>query len=330
MSATLGIGAATGPPLAGVLYEQLGWHSIFWTSAGVGLVMLIAVLLVVPESPVRTGGRVDYVGAVLLSVALVCLLLAVTKGGSWGIGSATVVSLVVVGVVVLLVWLPYELSVPRPLVDLRTSARRPVLLTNLSSLMVGFAMYANMLTTTQQLQLPVVTGYGFGESAASAGLWMLPSGLTMVAMAPLSATLTRRYGARTTLVSGTLVMAVGYAGRAALTHELWQVVLGSVVVSMGTAVAYAAMPLLIMAAVPITETASANGLNTLLRAIGTSVSSATVGVVLGSLTVVVGGVALPSLAGFTGIFVLAGVAALAAALLALSLRRRVDPVRPAQ
>jgi MFS family permease len=149
-------------------------------------------------------------------------------------------------------------------------------------------------------------------------------------MAPLSATLTRRYGARTTLVSGTLVMAVGYAGRAVLTHELWQVVLGSVVVSMGTAVAYAAMPLLIMAAVPVTETASANGLNTLLRAIGTSVSSATVGVVLGSLTVAVGGVAVPSLSGFIVIFVLAGVAALAAALLALSLQRRVDPSRPAQ
>lgn len=330
MSATLGIGAAIGPPLAGVLYEHLGWHAIFWTSAGTGLVMLCAVLLVVPESPVRTGGGVDHLGAVLLSVALVCLLLAVTKGRSWGIGSPTVVSLVVVGVLVLALWVPWELSAPRPLVDLRTSARRPVLLTNLSSLMVGFAMYANMLTTTQQLQLPVATGYGFGESAASAGLWMLPSGLTMVAMAPLSATVTRRYGARTTLVSGALVMAVGYAGRTVLTHELWQVVLGAVVVSMGTAVAYAAMPLLIMGAVPIAETASANGLNTLLRAIGTSVSSATVGVVLGSVTVTVGAVALPSVGAFQRIFVLAGVAAMIAALLALALRRRVDPARPAR
>jgi MFS family permease len=321
MSATLGIGAATGPPLAGVLYEHLGWHSVFWTSAGAGLVLLVAVALVVPESPIRTGGRVDHVGAALLSVALVCLLLALTKAASWGVGSVRILSLVAVGGVLLALWVPWELGAARPLVDLRVSARRPVLFTNLASLMVGFAMYANMLTTTQQLQLPEASGHGFGENAAAAGLWMLPAGVTMVAMAPLSAAVTRRFGARITLVSGALVMAVGYAGRALWMGELWQVVVGAVVVAGGTAVGYAAMPILIMGAVPVTETASANGLNALLRALGTAVSSATVGVVLGALTVAVGGEAVASLAAFRWIFLVAGGASLVALGLALTIPR---------
>ena len=61
------------------------------------------------------------------------------------------------------------------MVDLRTSARRPVLMTNIASLLVGFAMFANMLLTTQQLQLPAATGYGFGlTSSPPACAWCPP------------------------------------------------------------------------------------------------------------------------------------------------------------
>ena len=110
--------------------------------------------LVVSESSVLTKGRFDYLGAALLSVALTSLLLAISKGGTWGWGSEPVIVLFVVAVAALVVWFPYEMKVGQPLVDLRTSARRPVLLTNIASLLVGFAMFANLLLTTQQLQLP--------------------------------------------------------------------------------------------------------------------------------------------------------------------------------
>jgi len=60
-------------------------------------------------------------------------------------------------------------------------------------------MFGNMLATTQQLQMPTLTGYGFGLSVAAAGLAMLPGGLVMVALAPVSAAITRRYGAKATL-----------------------------------------------------------------------------------------------------------------------------------
>ena len=56
MSATLGIGGAMGLPLAGVLHQGLGWASIFWVSAAAGTLLLVAVVLVVPESKVRTRG----------------------------------------------------------------------------------------------------------------------------------------------------------------------------------------------------------------------------------------------------------------------------------
>ncbi|MBO1268270.1 MFS transporter [Arthrobacter cavernae] len=311
MSATLGIGSALGLPLAGVLYQSFGWHSIFWVSAAAGLLLLLAVAFVVPESKVRTPGRFDYLGAVVLSGALAALLLAISKGGSWGWGSEPVLLLFLTAVVLLGAWIPYEFKVSQPMVDLRTSGKRPVLMTNVASLLIGFAMFANMLLTTQQLQLPTATGYGFQMTVIAAGLAMIPSGLAMVLFAPVSGHIIRRYGGKTALIAGASVMVAGYVGRVFLWDSLAWIIIGSTVVSIGTAIAYAAMPTLIMAAVPITETASANGLNSLLRAIGTSTSSAAVAAFLTSVMFDVGPLRLPTFGAFQDVFWMAALASAA-------------------
>ncbi len=310
MSATLGIGSALGLPLSGIIYEAFGWQAIFWLSAAVGITLIIAVLAIVPESELRTRGKFDFLGAAMLSIALTTLLLAISKGGSWGWSSEPVILLFITTAVVLAVWFPFELRVSQPMVDLRTSARRPVLLTNIASILVGFSMYANMLSTTQQLQMPKVSGYGFELSVVVAGLCMVPSGLAMVALAPISAVITKRFGAKTTLIVGALVLAVSYVARVFLNSEIWMIIVGAMAVSMGTAIAYAAMPTLIMRSVPITETASANGLNSLLRAVGTSTASATVAAILTSVVMDHNGVSLPTLDAFKFIFWFAAVAAL--------------------
>lgn len=312
MSATLGIGSTLGLPLAGILYQGLGWHSIFWVSGSAGFLLLLAVAFIVPESKVRTPGRFDYLGAVILSGALAALLLAISKGGTWGWRSEPVLLLFLTAVVLLGMWIPYELKVSQPMVDLRTSTKRPVLMTNLASLLIGFAMFANMLLTTQQLQMPSATGYGFGLTVAAAGLAMIPSGLSIVVFAPVSGIIIRRYGGKTALIAGAAVMVTGYVGRVFFWDSLTWIIIGSTVVSIGTAIAYAAMPTLIMASVPITETASANGLNSLLRAIGTSTSSAVVAAFLTSVTFDVGPVRLPTLGAFQDVFWLAALAAVAA------------------
>ncbi|ACV81615.1 MFS transporter [Nakamurella multipartita] len=310
MSATLGIGGALGLPLAGIVSESLGWHANFWLSAIVGVILLGAILLVIPESRVRTGGSFDYLGAVLLSIALTGLLLVISKGSAWGWRSEPVIVLFLIAVGALSAWVPFELRVGQPLVDLRTSARRPVLLTNIASVLLGFAMFANLLLTTQELQIPTVTGYGFGLPIITAGLLMVPSGLAMVIFAPVSGGMINRFGGRITLLTGGLVMALAYIARVFLSGNLTAVVIGSTLVSIGTAIAYAAMPTLIMASVPITETASANGLNTLLRAIGTSTSSATVAAILGTVTITVGTLTAPSAQAFQDVFWIAATAAL--------------------
>ena len=316
MSATLGIGAALGLPLSGFISEQWGWHAIFWVSAGFGVVMIIGVLLLVSESAVRSRGRFDYLGAIALSAALTALLLGISKGGAWGWASQPVIGLLILTAAILTFWVPYELKIGYPLVDLRTSGRRSVLLTNIASVLAGFAMFANMLLTTQQLQLPQATGYGLGLTASAAGLSMIPWGLAMIVFAPVSGRMINRYGGRITLIVGVTVMGAAYFGRVYSPHTLAAVIIGSTLVGIGTAIAYASMPTIIMSSVPITETASANGLNALLRSIGTSTSSASVAAILGSVTIQFGGTQVPSFTAFQDVFWMAGLAAIAAGVVA--------------
>ncbi len=278
MSASLGVGGALGLPAAALLVEQTDWHMLFWTSAAAGVVVLVAVLVCVPESPVRSGGRFDFVGAAGLSVALVCLLLGVSKASTWSGGTTT--ALITASAAVLGLWGWWELRSSRPLVDLRATVRRQVLLTNIASVVFAFAMFAQSLVLPQVLQLPAATGHGLGQSLLVTGLVLVPGGLVMMVMAPVAAKISNARGPRATLLLGALVVAFGYGAGVLLLSAVWQLVVISAVIGAGMGLGYGAMPALIMGAVPTSETAAANSLNTLMRSIGTSVSSAVAGVVL--------------------------------------------------
>lgn len=324
MSATLGVGGAIGLPVAALVAQNADWHVLFWGSAALGAVCATLILLVVPESPQRTKARFDYLGALGLVVGLTGLLLPIVKGSQWGWGSARTITFAAAAVVILLVWGAYQLKTRDPLVDLRVSARRPVLFTNFASIMVGFSMYAMALSFPQLLQAPSSTGYGLGQTLVQAGLCLAPNGLVMMLLSPVSARLTTRFGPRLTLMLGATVIAVGYIFVTLMMDNVADLVIASIIIGAGVGISYAAMPALIMGSVPITETASANGLNALMRSVGTSTSSAVMATMLAHMTIVVGSLTVPSADGFRATFIVAAVAALIGLVLTAFVPARVD------
>lgn len=322
MSASLGVGGALGLPAAAFLAEQTDWHVLFWAAGGLAAVAGVLVAVVVPESRERNGGRIDAVGVLGLSVALITLLLAVSKGADWGWRSPVTLGLLAATPTVLVVWSFWEQRRPAPLVDLRAFASRSVLFTNIASLVFGFAMFAMSLVLPQLLQLPEATGYGLGQSMLVVGLVMAPSGLVMMAMAPASARITTARGPRVTLMAGAAVVALGYLLVMVLMSQIWHFVAASMVIGAGIGLGYGAMPALIMGAVARSETASANSINTLMRSIGTSISSAVAGVVLAHMTTDLGGTALPTPNGFRVVLAVGAGAALLALAVALLIPER--------
>lgn len=325
ISSSLGIGGALGLPLSAAVVQYSSWRVLFWGVAVAGVMVAGLIFAFLPKTPpVGVSGRFDVVGAVGLGAGLICLLLGVSEGGSWGWGSGGIIGLFVAAVVVLLLWGWWELRIAAPLVDLRTTARPQVLVTNLASIMVGVAMYTASLVVPQLMQLPTSTGYGLGQSMMTMGLYMAPGGLMMMLVSPISAKLSALRGPKITLALGTLIMAVGYGLSMVLMGHAWTLMFVTIIVSTGVGFAYGAMPALIMGGVPQSETAAANSFNTLMRSIGTSTCSAVIGVVLAQMSITVGGYSIPTKSGFRTALLIGCGLAVVATVVALSI-----PVRRA-
>ncbi|MGW1005758.1 MFS transporter [Streptomyces sp. NPDC002520] len=319
MSSTVGIGAALGLPLAALVVQYADWHTMFWLTSALGALGVAATWWAVRESPVREPGRFDVLGALGLAAGLVCLLLGVSQGGQWGWAGPRVLGLFLAALVVLALWWWQQLRAERPLVDLRLVARPRVGLSHVAALLTGFAFYANSLVTAQLVQAPKATGYGLGLSIVATGLCLLPGGVTMLLLSPVSARISAARGPRVTLALGAAVIACGYAVRIADSRDLWMIILGATVVATGTTLAYSALPTLILRAVPAGQTASANGVNVLMRTIGQATSSAAVAAVLVHHSGLFGGTPVPTLHGYLLAFAMACAVALAACAAALSI-----------
>jgi MFS family permease len=316
MSATLGVGGAIGLPLSAWVADAFSWHALFWMSAGLALLVAIAVATLVPHVKDAVGGRLDVIGAIGLSLGLILTLIAVSKGNSWGWDQPRTLGTLGGGVVVLLLWGWFELRVDQPLADLRVTAQLPVLLTNLAAVAIGFGMMAQAIVVPQLLQLPKATGYGIGLTVLQAGLLMAPGGLMMLLFAPVSSRLIQNAGAKRTLVIGATVLGSGYVVAAFLMHTPVELLIASCIASAGVGIGYAAMPTLIMASVPLTEAGSAVGINGLMRSIGTTVASAVMAALLTSSTTDFGGFQLPTESAFRVCFIVGAGAAFLGALIA--------------
>ncbi len=317
MSASLGVGGALGLPLSAVIAQHYDWHMLFWFATALGVVALVMFVVLVPHVPARAHDRLDPVGVVLLAGGLVTLLLGISKGHGWGWTSGLTLSMFGAALLIFVLFGWWELRVASPTVDLRTTVRRPVLATNAASVAVAFGMFGLSLVAPQILEMPRETGFGLGQSMLETGLWMAPGGLAMMVTSPIAARLAAARGPRFTLVTGALVIAASYAAGLVLLAAPWQIMVLNVVIAAGVGFAYASMPALINAAVPISETAAANGINALARSLGTSISSAVIGAILAGMTVSFAGSELPSLTGFRSAMVVASAVAALAAVLAL-------------
>ena len=322
MSATLGVGGAIGLPLSAFVAQNWNWHALFWVAAALAAAVLASAWFLVPHVADASPGRFDAVGAVGLAIGLVSFLVGVSKATEWGWVDAGTLGAMAFGLVVLLGWGRYQLRTTEPLVDLRTTARLPVLMTNVAAVAIGFGMMAQAIVVPQLLQIPGVTGYGLGQTILAAGLWMAPSGLMMLLFAPVSARLMVLVGAKRTLMIGAAVLGCGYLVGFFLMGASWELMLACIVASAGVGIGYAAMPTLILDAVPATEAASAVGVNALMRSVGTTLAAAVMATVLTSSTKAFGGIAFPTEGAFKWCFALGAGAAFVGVAIAAFVPRR--------
>jgi len=324
ISAIFGIGGGLGLVLGGVLTDALSYHWIFWLGAIVATVAAIAAQLFVPESPVRTPGRVDVRGAVLLAAGLVPPLFAISRANLWGWGSARTIGLIVVGLIMLAVFVAVERRTREPLVDVESLVAPPVLMTNVTTLLIGFGMFGSFILIPQLAETPTASGYGFGLNATSAGLLLLPGAVVMLFAGPVSGALGARFGSKVPLSIGAVVTGLGLFLVGALHGSQGLVIAWNLVMSAGFGLVFSAIPNLIVSAVPPTQTGQAIGVNTLIRSVGASLGTqVTAAIIAGT---IVAGSPLPTDGGYRTAFFVCAAVAVIAGLCATLIPRPAPPV----
>ena len=319
MSAILGIGAGGGIILAGPIVEHLSYHWLFWIPLVMTLLATAAAFVFVPESPVRSPGRINWLGAAFMSAWLVTGLVAVSEGPTWGWTDATVMALFGITVVVIALWIWAEVRSDSPVVDMKMMRIPAVWSTNLAALLFGFGMFAMFITVPQFVQTPAAQGYGFGASITQSGLFLLPFAVAMLLVAPLTGRIALAIGSKPILVAGSVFAAASYGLLVVAHHQPWNIYVASGLLGIGIALGYASMANLIIEAVPAHQTGVATGMNTNIRNIGAALGSGIATSIIVSTLVKSG---FPTQHGYTVSFAVSGVSLVIAALAALKIPNR--------
>jgi MFS family permease len=269
LSAGLGAGSGAGLLVAGPIMAALSWDWLFWSGAIVLALALLGSVLVVPESPVQARARrIDWAGAVLLVAGLLPILLVISEGDGWGWTGPLVITLVAAGVIALLVWGWWESRTADPLVDLRLLRAPAALTLNVQTFAVGLIQFGLLATMPLYLAVPPTSGFGFGADATAAGLFMLPSTIMMMLVAPVTGAVSTRYGANRALAAGALALAASTGWFLLGGIDPWEAYASNALFGAGFGMALGAISTLVVASVEPDKTGVAAGINAFSRSIG--------------------------------------------------------------
>lgn len=272
LSAMIGVGSGGGMVLAGLVG---GYRALFWILAGLGAVSLVLVVLVIRE-PVRprADGRPDVAGAAMVASWLVCLLLAVSKGSTWGWTSPLTLGLAAAAVCLGAVWVLTARRTASPLIEIPMLLDRRTVGATVASLLLGFALFGVITTLSSVAQASL------NASVLQVGLYLLPTAVLMLAVSLLAGPLMRRFAASSLVGTGSSLVAAA-ALWLGVSHQSPAALYGAgVVLGVGIGLGYAALGTMAVQHVEPARTSAAGGVNALVRVVGSSLAGAVTAAVM--------------------------------------------------
>ena len=309
IAAMTAVGGGAGLIIAGPILQGLGLHWLFWIPFIMTSIAAVLTYFLVPESPVRSPGRISISAALLLSAWLVALLLAVSEAPTWGWFATKTLSIGGLGLALLVVWVIVELKVNDPVVDMKMMRIPAVWTNNLVAFLFGIGMYSVFAFLPEFVQTPRRVGYGFTASTTASGLFLIPLSLGMFFVGLYSGKIAARFGSKTAVVVGSAISGGGYVVLAVAHSTAGEIYLASSLLGIGLGLAFSAMSNLIVRAVPSNQTGVASGMNANIRTIGGAVGAGVMSSIVTSKMLTSGA---PAESGYThGFIFLAGCTALA-------------------
>jgi MFS family permease len=229
------------------------------------------------------------------------VLIAISETIAWGWGSPKTLGLLAAGLILSGAWVAVEVRSSEPLIDMAMMRVRGVWTTNLVAFLLGAGMYASFLLYPQFAQLPKSTGFGFGVSVVTAGLYLLPAALTMSLLGTFAGRVARRYGSKSAVIAGSAITAVAFGFLAVAHAHPIDMLISAALLGIGIGLAFAALGNLIVQAVPPEQTGVATGMNTVMRTLGGALGGQLAATFIATNT----RAGVPTVTGFTESFLMA-------------------------
>ena len=266
MGSIVAAGASTGPVVGGLLLGKFGWPSIFFVNVPIGLIAIWRAWIILPKSPKVEHQRFDLVGAGLFLLGVISLLVGLDFGSEprYGWGSATVITLLFAGILLLLLFLLWESRVQEPMLRLSLFRIRPYT----SAIMAAF--FGFVASGANLFVIPFFLQQLLGLPPEKAGLVLLAGPLTLSVVAPLGGYLSDKINVRWLSSAGLLITASGYFAFSFLSDSWgWQdVVWRSALVSLGFGLFQSPNSSTALNAAPLPERGIASSIVAFMRNLG--------------------------------------------------------------
>ncbi|WP_297500934.1 MFS transporter [Thermococcus sp.] len=283
ISAMFAVGMVIALPLGAWVTQNWGWRWTYHSAAPFAVLMFFIAWKVLRESRYINPGKVDWVGALLLAVAVVPALVAVTRAPNIGwTAEETLVLFVValVGTALLVLW---EKRVENPIIPLGIITAKNPAIVNIGIMFAAFGISMMSQANTYIFQMPAP--YGFGKTILQSGILMTPMALVMLVVAPIAGKLMPKVGAKPVALTGALTASVGlailskYAPQLPPEH-LWAFVGLIIIVGTGITLMNISLINVLVFSVPPRVMGVATGANSLFRNFGSTWGPAIAGTIM--------------------------------------------------
>jgi EmrB/QacA subfamily drug resistance transporter len=274
--AVFGTSSIFGPLLGAYITEYINWHWVFYINLPLGILSLLLIAMAYHESFEHTKQKIDWLGAITLVPAVVCLMFALELGGNkYDWNSGVIVGLFTAFALLSILFLFVETKAAEPIISYRMFKQR---LFGASTLVAMFYGAAFIVAT---VYIPIFIQGVFGGTATNSGLVLLPMMLGSVIASQVGGFLATKTSYRNVMLLSAVIFLLGFYLLTTLTPDTSRsiVTIYMIIVGFGTGFSFSVLGMSAIHGMDLRQRGSANSTMAFIRTLGMTVGITVFGII---------------------------------------------------
>ncbi len=263
-TALMALAGMSGPMVGGFLMHYVTWRAIFIPSIIIGLVGAYFSKKYIPEIVHKSEFKFDYLGMILQLIAILSMLLVISKGHDWGYTSQRIIILSIIFIVFSILFYFQEKRIPYPVINFELFKSKVFTYGNFALLIAYFSLFTNALL------FPFYTQEVLKASPLMTAVLILPFSFMFMLMALLNGKLTKKLHSSILMTTGTILIILGYIFFTTIGDKLtyWNILIAQALIGAGSGCYQPSVNALIVSVAPMGKMGIASGILAMFRNVG--------------------------------------------------------------